>query len=305
MLEVNNLSHKYEANYALNSVTLKLSEPNGVVGLLGSNGAGKSTLMNIICGCLSQTSGQVKVGGYDVLKEPLAVRARIGFLPQQAPLSMELTIREYITFCAQLRGLDRKSVRKHVDGTIERCGLQSMRNRLIANLSGGYRQRVGIAQAIVHHPELVVLDEPTVGLDPNQILGVRRLVKEIAEERTVVFSTHILSEVDVLCNNVIMIEGGQVVFDHSIDEFRAIASANSVILVCDYPPDQAEIFAAHESIIDVETISNGRFRLKTDGDRTVSAALLALGQHWGIQEVFFEQASLDDVFRILSAGGKS
>lgn len=203
VIEVHDLWHCYSESWALKGLSFSLSG-NGVIGLLGSNGAGKSTLMNIICGCLSQTKGSAEVEGLDVRGHPLEVRRKIGFLPQQAPLSLELTIEEYLRFCASIRGMKRKPAAEAVDFVMERCGLTSMRKRQIGNLSGGYRQRTGIAQAVVHRPKLVVLDEPTVGLDPNQLLGMRDLILDIGEEHTVVFSTHILPEVEAMCREVLM-----------------------------------------------------------------------------------------------------
>ena len=300
MLEIESLSHRYEAHFALRSVSLTIAQQTGVVGLLGSNGAGKSTLMNIICGCLNATSGSVRVDGHDVSSEPLEVRRLIGFLPQQPPLSLELTITEFLTFCAEIRGVERKSIALSVDESIDRCGLGVMRHRLIGNLSGGYRQRVGIAQAIIHKPSLVVFDEPTVGLDPNQIDGVRRLVEEIGSERMVLFSTHILSEVDALCRDVVMIEHGQVVFDSSIEEFRDVSAPNTLVLSCANLPSIEEVIRVDPRIHSAEQIDHRRIRLWTDGTKSIGQSLISHGSHWGIEELYFEGASLDDVFRVLS-----
>ena len=295
------LWHKYTRDWALKDVDLTL-EGHGVVGLLGSNGAGKSTLMNILCGCISQTTGAVSVCGLDVRRQPLRAREQIGFLPQQAPVSLELTIEEYLRFCAGLRRMQSVEIGKAVAFVIDRCGLAPMRNRLIGNLSGGYRQRVGIAQALVHKPRLIVLDEPTVGLDPNQISGVRELIREIGKEHTVVFSTHILTEVEALCRDVLMIEKGEVLFHGDIGSFRTLAVPNSLYLSCAHPPELPEIKHAHPGVEAVEMISPTSFRVRTNGNREVAQALISKGQDqgWGTEEIYFEESSLEDVFKSLT-----
>ena len=303
MVEVSDLWHRYSQNWALRGISFSLDE-YGVVGLLGSNGAGKSTLMNILCGCLNQSQGSALVAGLDLKTKPLEARRRIGFLPQQAPLSTELNIEEYLRFCGSIRQIPSGELSSAVDFVIERCGLSPMRERLIGNLSGGYRQRVGIAQALIHRPSLVVLDEPTVGLDPNQLSGVRELIREIGEDHMVLFSTHILSEVDALCRDVLMIEQGDVIFHGEIESFRTLAAPHSVILVCSSAPSTKNIRSSHRSISDVEAISPSRFRIQTDGDRSVTEALIsrAYADGWGIQEISFERSSLEDVFKNLTKG---
>lgn len=194
VLKVENLSHRYSVQWAIKDINFEIPG-KGIFGLLGSNGAGKSTTMNIMCGVLRPTQGNVWIKGISMTEHAVEAKRYIGFLPQNPPLQMELTVNEYLSYCAGLRDISKKEVQKAVDRVMERCAISHFKKRMIRNLSGGYRQRVGIAQAIIHDPDFVVLDEPTNGLDPNQILEIRRLVKEIAEERTVMLSTHILSEV--------------------------------------------------------------------------------------------------------------
>lgn len=305
-VEVSGLWHRYARDWALKDISFEL-QARGVIGLLGSNGAGKSTLMGILCGCLSQTRGIARVSGLDIREHPLVARQKIGFLPQQAPLSHELTIEEYVRFCAYLRKVPKDRVQAAVDFVIDRCGLNEMRRRLIGNLSGGYRQRVGVAQALVHRPQLIVMDEPTVGLDPNQIDGLRDLIREVGQEHTVVFSTHTLSEVEALCRDVLMIERGEVVFHGEIGSFRELSAPQSVLLVCQRAPSKASILDAHESIIDVDIVSPSTLRLRTDGDRSVTRLLIGRGEQdgWGIEEIGYEKTSLEDVFRSLSNGAAS
>ena len=205
VVKVEHLYHRYSTQWAIEDINLEI-EGAGVVGLLGSNGAGKSTTMNIICGVLKQTKGKVYINGVDTLKNPEVARGYIGFLPQKPPLYPDLTVNEYLNFCAEIHWMERKSIKAAVKRVEERCGVYHMKDRLLRNLSGGYQQRVGIAQAILHDPKFVVLDEPTNGLDPNQILEVRQLIQNIAEDRTVLLSTHILSEVQAACSSIKMIE---------------------------------------------------------------------------------------------------
>ena len=218
ILKVERLSHRYSVQWAVRDISLEISK-NGIYGLLGSNGAGKSTMMNIICGVLKQTEGSVHIKGINMRENPVAAKRHIGFLPQQPPLQMDLTVEEYLEYCSFMRDVPSKEVNKAIDKALDRCGISHFRKRVIHNLSGGYQQRVGIAQAIIHEPAIVVLDEPTNGLDPNQIVEVRHLIKDIAQDRTVILSTHILPEVQATCEYIRMIEQGTLVFSGSVDEF--------------------------------------------------------------------------------------
>src|ERR1700742_3241750 len=240
IVKIEHLSHKYSSSWAIRDINIEIDQ-SGIVGLLGSNGAGKSTTMNILCGCLNQTEGNVYVGGIDMRKDPEAAKRLIGFLPQTAPLYMDLTVDEYLLYCAHLRKMATSDIRPALETAKERCGISHYSQRLIRNLSGGYRQRVGIAQAIIHRPQLVVLDEPTNGLDPNQIIEVRALIKEIAVERAVIFSSHILSEVQVLCKEIKMIDSGRIVFSDTMDAFNNYLEPHSVLLYMDNPPTEEEL----------------------------------------------------------------
>ena len=193
IVKVENLSHRYSVQWAIKDINFEITK-NGIYGLLGSNGAGKSTTMNIMCGVLKQTEGNIFIKGIDMREQPVEAKRHIGFLPQTPPLHPDLTVEEYLTYCANLRYVPDKEVQHAVDSVTIRCGISHFKKRLIRNLSGGYQQRLGIAQAIIHNPDFVVFDEPTNGLDPNQILEIRGLIKEIAQDRTVILSTHILSE---------------------------------------------------------------------------------------------------------------
>src|SRR5580692_8149965 len=234
-LKIERLSHRYSSSWAIRDINIEISRA-GITGLLGSNGAGKSTTMNILCGVLNQTEGQVFIDGINMRKDPEAAKKLLGFLPQTPPLYMDLTVDEYLTFCALLRLMEKRKVKAALGEAKERCGITHFGKRLIKNLSGGYRQRVGIAQAIIHRPRLVVLDEPTNGLDPNQIVEVRALIKEIAADRTVIFSSHILSEVQILCNDITMIDEGKIVFADTMDAFNNYVEPHSVLVQMNNPP---------------------------------------------------------------------
>ena len=194
IVRVEHLSHRYSIQWAVRDVSFEIPR-HGIYGLLGANGAGKSTVMNIMCGVLKQTEGDVIIAGVNTKRDTIAAKKHIGFLPQKPPLYQDLTVEEYLTHAADLRWVTPREMKKAVEEVMERCAITHFRKRLLKNLSGGYQQRVGIAQAIVHKPDLVVFDEPTNGLDPNQIVEIRHLIKSIAEERTVILSTHILPEV--------------------------------------------------------------------------------------------------------------
>lgn len=240
IVRVENLSHRYSVQWAVKDINLEIAG-RGIFGLLGSNGAGKSTIMNIICGVLKQTAGDVFIKGIDMRRNPIEAKKHIGFLPQKPPLHLDLTVEEYLIYSADLRMIPEKEVKAAVENVLTSCGIAHFRKRLIKNLSGGYQQRVGIAQAIIHNPDIVVLDEPTNGLDPNQIVEIRSLIRDIAQDRTVVLSTHILSEVQALCDNIRMIESGKVVFSGTVEEFDNYIIPNTVFVSLLEAPPVGEI----------------------------------------------------------------
>ena len=232
IVEVKHLSHRYSVDWAIKDINFEI-DSKGVFGLLGSNGAGKSTTMNIICNVLTQTEGEVFINGVDLRHDPIKAKKFIGFLPQKAPLHMDMTVDEYLYHCADIRLVPKSEIPVAVERAKAKCGISHFSKRVISNLSGGYQQRVGIAQSIIHNPLFVILDEPTNGLDPNQILEIRHLIHEIAEERAVLISTHILPEVQAVCDCIMMIEHGKMVFKGSIEEFNNYMEP-SVLLVIMY-----------------------------------------------------------------------
>lgn len=300
IVKVENLFHRYAAQWAVHDLSFTVKE-RGVLGLLGANGAGKSTTMNIICGVLNQTAGSVEIAGIDLRRDPVAAKQHLGFLPQKPPLNPDMTVDEYLTFCANLRRMRGPGVRSAVQAAKERCGIDHFSHRLLRNLSGGYQQRVGIAQAIVHNPQVVVFDEPTNGLDPIQIVEIRRLLREIAQDRAVILSTHILPEVQLSCDDIVMINQGRLVFSGTIDQFDNYIAPNSLVAAFGAPP-AVEVLAALEAVERVERLTERRFRLffsSPDGivERIVR---IAVERGWDLQEVALEKGSLDEVFAQLS-----
>lgn len=265
IVKVENLSHRYSSQWAIQDINFEINQ-TGVLGLLGSNGAGKSTTMNIMCGVLKQTKGEVYINGVSLWDNPVEAKKHIGFLPQKPPLHLDLNVDEYLTHCAYLRSVEPKHIKAAVDKAKDKCGIMHFSKRLVRNLSGGYQQRLGIAQAIVHNPKFVVLDEPTNGLDPNQIVEIRNLVKEIAVDRAVMLSTHILPEVQMTCDQIRMIESGHMVFAGTMDEFNNYIKPNSLVVLMDAPPSESELRAI-PGIVNVENLTGKRFRLHFDTNR--------------------------------------
>ena len=300
ILKIENLSHRYSVQWAIRDINFEINK-NGIYGLLGSNGAGKSTTMNIICGVLKQTEGSVSIKGIDMRKDPVQAKRHIGFLPQIPPLHPDLTVEEYLVHCANLRYVPKNDVNKAVDEVTVRCGISHFKKRLIRNLSGGYQQRLGIAQAIIHNPDFVVRDEPTNGLDPNQIVEVRRLIREIAKDRAVLISTHILPEVQAVCDYIMMIEHGQKVFEGTINAFNTYMSPSALLTIMHNAPSSEE-FMKIEGVVRVERLTNTRIRLHFRGDDSIIGRVVkqAVSNHWHLREISLEKESLDKVFAKLS-----
>ena len=300
IVKIQHLSHRYSIQWAVRDVSFEIPQ-RGIYGLLGSNGAGKSTLMNILCGILKQTEGEVSIAGVDTRRDPLGAKRHIGFLPQKPPLYKDLTVEEYLTMTADLRWVPVKEVKRSVDEVLELCGISHFRRRLLKHLSGGYQQRVGIAQAIIHKPDLVVLDEPTNGLDPNQIVEIRHLIKDIAEERTVLLSTHILPEVQAACDYILMMEQGQLVFAGTIDEFDHYIEPNTIYLQLTSGPS-AEVLRAIPGVAKLDELGDQAYRIHfTDAQEVIERIVEDSSRYrWGLLEIEQERSSLDDIFAKLS-----
>lgn len=305
IVSVKNLSHRYSVQWAVKDVSFEINE-KGVTGLLGSNGAGKSTTMNIICGVLNQTQGDVYINGVNLRENPVEAKKNIGFLPQQPPLYTDLTVGEYLRHAAFLRLVEPDKVDEAVDLALEKCSITHFRDRLIKNLSGGYQQRVGIAQAIVHNPQFVVLDEPTNGLDPNQIVDIRNLIRDIAKHHAVLLSTHILSEVQAICDNIYMIESGKLVFSGTMEEFDNYVAPESFIVEFANSPSK-EVLENLTENNGIEALEDGSYRIFLKDDISITEKYIqeSVKQNWNLKNIYVERASLSEIFAQLSGKAKN
>ena len=229
MIKVRNLTKNYGGHLAVNGISFDI-KPGKIYGLLGPNGAGKSTTMNILTGCLAATSGEVTVDGHDIFEEPIEAKRHIGYLPEQPPVYGEMTPREYLMFVAEAKGVPFEKSLRHVKEVMQLTQIYEVRDRLIRNLSKGYRQRVGIAQAMIGEPDVIILDEPTVGLDPAQIIEIRNLIKKLGRIKTVIISSHILAEISAVCDHVIIISKGNIVANETLENLEARAGENGLTL---------------------------------------------------------------------------
>ncbi len=252
MIEVRNLTKYYGPNIALDDLSFDVQKGE-ILGFLGPNGAGKSTTMKIITGFLSSTEGKVTVNGLDVFDDSLEVRKLIGYLPEHPPLYLDMTVKDYLYFAARIKGVPRNRIKKAVETNVEKCGIQNYYNSYCKSLSKGYRQRVGIAQAIVHDPSILILDEPTIGLDPIQIVEIRNLIKSFGGEHTVILSTHILPEVEVTCERVVIISDGKVVAQDLTNNLKSDTDKNRVVRL-EYVGKSQNIFTTVEKIKNVEKV---------------------------------------------------
>lgn len=296
LLEASQLSRFFGSRTAVDNVSFSVNKGE-VVGFLGPNGAGKSTTMRMLSGNLAPDHGQIRINGIDLIDQPRQAKAHIGYLPETPPLYKELTVAEFLQFCARLNGIEKKQQRAAVDSAIARCGLGEVRKRLIGNLSKGYQQRVGIAQAIIHSPAVVILDEPTSGLDPIQIREIRQLIREIANEHSVILSTHILPEVQMLCDRVQIISQGHLLFNDSLDKLGEQMKASSLLVDFDSALP-ASTFTQIDGIDTVEPLSETRYRLHYQPEHNPTQLLLqrAVNEGWQLNTLMPEQHSLEEVF---------
>ncbi len=296
LVSVLHVSRHYGQLQAVQDVSFSLQKGE-VLGFLGPNGAGKSTTMQIITGNLAPSAGRVHIAGQDLLEQPKAAKAEIGYLPEQPPLYRELTVDEYLRFCARLNRIRRDKVAAAVKRAKSRCGLEAVGRRLIGNLSKGYQQRVGIAQAIIHSPAVVVLDEPTVGLDPIQIREIRDLIRDLGAEHGVILSTHILPEVQMTCSRVQIINQGRLVFSDSIENLDRRMDTTTLLVAFDAPPPVAALEAI-DGVERAEDLGAGRFRLRHAAGASPAPRLAeaAVSGGWGLRELTPEHKTLEQIF---------
>ena len=298
ILSISNLSRRFGDFPAVEQVSFALN-PGDVLGFLGPNGAGKSTTMRMISGGLAPSSGSVEINGIDLHELPLKAKAHIGYLPENPPLYPELTVDEYLRYAAELRHLSGDEIASAVASVKGQCGLTDSGHRLIANLSKGYQQRVGIAQAIIHSPDVVILDEPTNGLDPNQMQEIRTLIRELGKTRGIILCTHILPEVQTVCNRVLILHQGRVAFSAAMSQFRA-EQHEHLILGLNNPPDISALEALN-TVVQVERLDDHRFRLKTAPNTAADdIAAEAIRQGWSLNELRWENEDLEQIFTRLT-----
>jgi ABC-2 type transport system ATP-binding protein len=303
MIEVEGLTKVYGNKAAIDNLTFTVQQGE-VVGFLGPNGAGKTTTMRVLSCYMPPTSGTARVGGYDIRTQALDVRRRIGYLPEHVPLYTDLTVTQYLNFVAEAKGLSRLTRRQRVGEAIERCLLQDARGRIIGKLSKGYRQRVGLAQALLGDPPILILDEPTIGLDPKQIIEIRSLIRDMQGERTVILSTHILPEVSMVCQRVIIINEGRIVAVDTPETLtRRLQRSTQVLLQIDGPPDQVTVRLREAPGVLQVVMKDGagalrRYLVETDKDRDLRQELarVVCSSGWGLLELRPVDMSLEDVF---------
>lgn len=295
-VEANALTRLYGGREAVSNVSFTLSKGE-VLGFLGPNGAGKSTTMKMLTGNLAPSAGNVKICGVDMIENPKDAKALIGYLPEMRPLYKELTVDEYLTIAARLHRVSSGSIKKAVEHAKERCGLSHMSKRLIENLSNGYQQRVGIAQAIIHSPMVVILDEPTVGLDPIQIRDIRALIREIGSTHSVIISTHILPEVEMVCDHVQIIDKGKLVFNGPIDVLKKQRMGNKLLVGFKHLHD-VNLIRQIEEVTEVTQLKSGMVRVEFAPDTAPAEKIIqaSVQQGWGLYQIAPDQTSLEDVF---------
>ena len=302
MIKVENLTKRYAGVTAIDQISFQV-EKGEIVGFLGPNGAGKSTTMKILTSYLPATSGHASIAGFDVFAQSVEARRHLGYLPENTPLYTDMRVGEYLRYRANLKGVPGRKVRQSVGDVIELCSLREVERKLIGALSKGYRQRVGLADALVHDPDLLILDEPTIGLDPNQIRQVRELIKNLGGKRTVLISTHILPEVEVMCSRVIVIHKGKIrASDTAENLLKNHRATGSMRIEAKVGNDGAlEALGKLPGIKDITVEMDGDFsifqlRLEANADPSEEVMRLATSKHWSVRELSRRRATLEDVF---------
>jgi len=298
MIEAQSLVRRYGDFTAVDGISFAVGEGE-IVGMLGPNGAGKTTTIRMITGFLPPTSGKVTVAGKDLFESPREARRQVGYLPENVALYNEMRVEEYLAYRARLEGLSRAETREAIGNAVDRCLLTEVRRQILGTLSKGYRQRVGLATAILHRPRVLVLDEPTVGLDPKQIIAIRELIRELGRERTLLLSTHILPEVELLCHRVMIIDRGRIVVEGTPESLRESWVGNPGLRVTlkGAPAEAAEALGQIEGVLEVRSLGEGlvvEHKAGTDVREEVFRAAVERG--WVLLELARERATLEDVF---------
>jgi len=296
LIKIENLHRYYADSHAVKGISFELHQGQ-VLGFLGPNGAGKSTSMQMISGVLAPSAGRILINGLDLLDKPREAKNQIGYLPEKPPVYPELTVDEYLTYSARLRNIHKSKLTTAIDNAKQRCGLTQVSRRLIGNLSKGYQQRVGIAQAIIHNPAVVILDEPTVGLDPIQIREIRQLIADLGKQHGVILSTHILPEVQAVCSHVQIINQGQLVFSDSMESMNQQMQYNQLIVAFIRPPEEKSLLELN-GVNQLDDLQNGRFRLHVENDHSAAEHIVSTSaqQNWGLIELIPERQTLEQIF---------
>ena len=300
-VEVKGLTKIFGAQKAVDAISFVV-QPGQVLGFLGPNGAGKSTTMKIATCYLPPSAGTVTINGYDVQEAPLEVRRNVGYLPEHNPLYLDMYVTEYLTFIGQLYGLAGKNLKNRVEEMIALCGLTVERRKKIGSLSKGYRQRVGLAQALIHDPQVLILDEPTTGLDPNQLTEIRGLIKQIGQEKTVLFSTHIMQEVSAICDRVVIINKGKIVADSSVAALNNLGQHEITTLVEFESPVAVSLLQEIPGVQEVQHVKSFTYRIISKKNMDIRSAVFSLAatHHWSLVGLRQEEHSLEKIFQSLT-----
>ncbi len=300
-VEVKNLTKFFGAQRAVDDISFQVGQGQ-ILGFLGPNGAGKSTTMKIATCYLPPSAGTILVNGYDVAAQPLAVRRSVGYLPEHNPLYLDMYVHEYLQFTASVYGLKGKAARLRVQEMVELCGLTLEQGKKIGALSKGYRQRVGLAQALVHDPPVLILDEPTTGLDPNQIVEIRALIRQVGQNKTVIFSTHIMQEVAAICDRVVIINEGKLVADSDVASLQAGSRNEKVTLVEFEQPIAAEALQRIPGVLTVSILPGHTYRVTSQRDAAIRSSVfqIAAERNWPLVGLRQEENSLEKIFQELT-----
>ena len=308
MIKVQNLTKKFSGHTAVDDISFEIA-PGEIIGFLGPNGAGKTTTMRMLTGFLHPTVGSVEIAGYDVFENPLEARRHIGYMPESCPLYLDMRVDEYLTFRAQIKGVPRRALKARRNAVKEQCGLTDTGRRIIGQLSKGYKQRVGLADSLLHDPDLLILDEPTAGLDPNQIREVRELIRQLAERHTLLLSTHILPEAEMACQRIMIINQGRLVASDTTESLQKRLLGDALI-VADILGSPVEITEGLKGlsgvdVVEHEALEEGWTKYRIDSaspDVRSQIFDCAVSKGWKLRELHLESRSLEDIFVAITRG---
>lgn len=302
-IRVLNLTKDYNHQRAVDQISLTV-QPGEIVGFLGPNGAGKSTTMKVATGYLPPTAGTVEVNGFDVRTQPMDVRRSVGYLPEHNPLYLDLYVKEYLRFAGSLHGLRSLALTNRIADIIELVGLGREQHKQIGQLSKGYRQRVGLAQALLHNPPVLILDEPTTGLDPNQLAEIRQVIRNAGRDKTVLFSTHIMQEVEAICDRVVIINRGQIVADGPLSQLRRASAKEEIVVVAEFESELTDpsVLTSVVGVEQVDPLGQGQYRITAASTTDLRAAIfrLAADQHLTLVGLRQQENSLEGIFKELT-----